>query len=529
MGFMGGMRSSWGMVPEPRGEFNHFGQNAVLGCVTGCRNTVALSLVDTMDCLREFALAAVEPSRIDQVLEALRGLLGERCQTSPELLQEHAIDVSRHEPAAPDGVVFPRDNDEVSEVARICSRFRVPMIPYGTATGVEGGVIASHGGISIDLGTMNQVLRTSVPDADATVQAGVTRMQLNQVLKDQQSGLYFPVDPGADASLGGMAATRASGSAAVRYGTMRENVLALTVVLADGTVVRTGSRARKSSAGYDLTRLLVGSEGTLGIITELTLRLHPVPAAISSAVCHFADIKSAVDTAISILGEGIPVARMELLDQALIAAVNQYSGLRYDLAPTLCLEFHGTQSHVAEQAQQAEAIAVTHGGQAFQWATDTQQREELWQARYDAYYACLALRPHSVAYVTDVCVPISQLADCIADTQQALESVTIPAPLFGHVGDGNFHVVLIVDPGNAQELAMASQLNTWLIKRSLAAGGTCTGEHGIGMGKQASLVDELGDSVGVMHRIKQALDPDNLMNPGKVLQLTPRTSLTVEN
>jgi D-lactate dehydrogenase (cytochrome) len=474
-------------------------------------------------------LATPEELRIDQALAALRSTLDGRCDTSPLVLQEHAIDVSRHTPAAPDGVVFPQDEDEVVEIARICSRFQVPMIPYGTATGVEGGVVASHGGISIDLRHMNEVLRISCPDADVTVQPGVTRLQLNQVLQDQETGLHFPVDPGADASLGGMAATCASGSAAVRYGTMRENVLGLTAVLADGSLVRTGSRARKSAAGYDLTRLLVGSEGTLGIITELTLRLHPIPAAISSAICHFQDIKSAVDTAIELLGQGIPVARMELLDETLIAAVNQYSGLQYELAPTLCLEFHGSTSHVAEQAEQAEQIAGRHGGLGFQWATDVAQRERLWQARYDAYYACLALRKDAVAYVTDVCVPISQLAQCIADTQQALESVSVPAPLFGHVGDGNFHVVLVVDPGSQQELAMARQLNSWLIQRALEAGGTCTGEHGIGLGKQSSLVDECGNSVEMMHRIKQALDPDNLMNPGKVLQMAPPTSLTAEN
>ena len=469
----------------------------------------------------EVALSAEQELSVGKALAALSDLLRDRCATSPGVRQEHAGDVSRHPPAAPDGVVFPQTEDEVVEIARICSAHQVPMIPYGTATGVEGGVIACHGGISIDLRGMNRVLRVSQPDADVTVEAGVTRQQLNQVLQEEETGLYFPVDPGADASLGGMAATRASGSAAVRYGTMRENVMGLTAVLADGSLVRTGSRARKSSAGYDLTRLLVGSEGTLGIITALTLRLYPIPAAISAAICQFQDIESAVETAIEVLGRGIPVARMELLDETLIDAVNRYSGRQYDPKPTLCFEFHGTAAHVTEQAEQADQIAGQHGGQDFQWATDAKQREQLWQARYDAYYACLALRKGAVAYVTDVCVPVSQLAACIADTRRALESVTVPAPLFGHVGDGNFHVVLIVDPDNQQELVVARKLNAWLIERALSAGGTCTGEHGIGLGKQAALIQEFGSTVDMMHRIKQALDPQNLMNPGKVLRLAP--------
>ena len=456
---------------------------------------------------------------LSRALAALGHLLQDRCATTREVLEDHAIDVSRHAPAAPDGVVFPRSEDEVVEIAKICSEYRVPMIPYGTATGVEGGIIASHGGISIDLCQMNQVLRISQPDADVTVQAGVTRYQLNRALQEEETGLYFPVDPGADASLGGMAATSASGSSAVRYGTMRENVLSLTAVLADGSLVRTGTRARKSSAGYDLTRLLVGSEGTLGIITELTLRLHPLPVAISAAICHFQSIEAAVETAIEVLAQGIPVARMELLDEVLIDAVNRYSALQYDQQPTLCFEFHGTEAHVREQAEQAEQIASRQGGQGFQWATDSQQREQLWQARYDAYYACLALRDDAVAYVTDVCVPVSELAACIADTKRALESVTVPAPLFGHVGDGNFHVVLIVDPDSQPELTAAQELNAWLVQRSLQAGGTCTGEHGIGLGKQTSLIDEFGSTVEMMQRIKMALDPQQLMNPGKVLRL----------
>jgi D-lactate dehydrogenase (cytochrome) len=470
----------------------------------------------------EIVLSAEHESPVGQALAALGSLLQDRCVTSAEVCQDHAIDVSRHAPAAPDGVVFPQNESEVVEIARICSQYQVPMIPYGTATGVEGGVIASHGGISIDLMRMNQVLRIGKTDADVTLQPGVTRNQLNQVLQQQETGLYFPVDPGADASLGGMAATSASGSAAVRYGTMRDNVLGLKAVLADGSLVRTGSRARKSSAGYDLTRLLVGSEGTLGIITELTLRLYPIPVAMSAAICQFPTIASAVAAAITLLGTGIPVARMELLDETLIDAVNEYSGLQYDRSPTLCFEFHGTEAHVKEQAEQAEQIAAAHQGRGFQWATEAGQREQLWQARYDAYYACLALRENAVAYVTDVCVPVSELATCISDTQRALESVTVPAPLFGHVGDGNFHVVLIVDPDSSEELAMAQQLNQWLIERTLAAGGTCTGEHGIGLGKQDSLVDEFGSAVEMMGRIKQALDPHNLMNPGKVLQLATR-------
>jgi D-lactate dehydrogenase (cytochrome) len=347
----------------------------------------------------------------------------------------------------------------------------------------------------------------------------VTRQQLNRHLAETGSGLYFPVDPGADASLGGMAATCASGSAAVRYGTMRDNVLALTVVLADGRIVRTGTRARKSSAGYDLTRLFVGSEGTLGVITEVTLRLAHRPAAVSAAVCHFPDVRSAVDAVIEVMRDGIPLARIELLDEVQMGAVNRYSSLDYDEAPTLFFEFHGSPAGVVEQAEAVGAIVSRRGGGAFRWATDEAQRGRLWQARHDAYYAALALRPGGAGYVTDVCVPVSQLADCIGRAKAHLAATEIPAPLFGHVGDGNFHVVFSIDPDNPAELAEVAAISRRITADALAAGGTCTGEHGIGLGKLCELEQEQGEAIEVMRAIKRALDPANMMNPGKVLQM----------
>jgi D-lactate dehydrogenase (cytochrome) len=364
---------------------------------------------------------------------------------------------------------------------------------------------------------MNRILEVNEADLDCRVQPGVTRKQLNEYLRD--TGLFFPIDPGADASLGGMAATRASGTNAVRYGTMRETVLGLTVVLADGRVIRTGGRARKSAAGYDLTRLMVGSEGTLGVITELRLRLFGIPEAISAAVCSFATLGGAVDTVITTIQMGIPVARIELLDEVQMDAINRYSKLDYPVQPTLFLEFHGSAASAAEQAETVQAIAAENGGGDFRWTGRTEERNKLWQARHDAAYACLALRPGAKAWATDVCVPISRLAECILETKSDIEGSPLIAPLVGHVGDGNFHLVFLIDPDEPDELAEAERLNERLVLRALAMGGTCTGEHGIGCGKIDFLVAEHGEAVSVMRQIKQALDPDNIMNPGKMLRV----------
>lgn len=460
---------------------------------------------------------SAEPAALTKVFEALSLELGDRLTTAQEPRSEHARDACHHAPKAPDAVVFPENNEEVSRVVEICSDAGVPIIPFGTGTGVEGGVVAVHGGICVDLRRLNRVLRVSVEDMDATVQAGVTRMHLNQHLDTLKSGLVFPVDPGADASLGGMAATCASGSSAVRYGTMRDNVLGLTAVLADGRIVHCGGRARKSSSGYDLTRLLVGSEGTLGVITEVTLKLAHVPAAISAAVCAFADIESAVNSVIETLQAGVPMARIELLDEIQMGAVNGYSNLSYKEAPTLFFEFHGSDLSVREQAKTVAEITGRHGGEQFQWATEKKERDRLWKARYDGYYAALALREGAVGYVTDVCVPISEMAECIRATKTELETTRIPAPLFGHVGDGNFHVVFAIEPDNSKELEEVQSLNERIVAHALARGGTASGEHGIGIGKLQALHDEHGEAVEVMRTIKRALDPKNILNPGKVL------------
>jgi D-lactate dehydrogenase (cytochrome) len=452
-----------------------------------------------------------------RVVGKLRSLLGERCSSAPSDCGRHATDVSHHPPQPPDCVVFPSSTEDVVKIVRLCHEHRMPMIPFGTGTAVEGGVVAVHGGVCIDMSRMNQILRFSPEDMDVTVQAGVTRLQLNEYLDASDSSLQFPIDPGADCTLGGMAATRASGTAAVRYGTMRDRVLALTVVLANGETLHVGTRARKSSAGYDLTHLFVGSEGTLGIITEVTLRLVRKPDAISAAVCPFPSIDAAVQAVIAVLSAGIPMARMELLDEVQMAAVNRYSGLSYRESPTLFLEFHGSEQAVVEQTAAAREIIRHFTSEAFQWATDEADRRRLWQARHDGYYAALALRPGGVGYVTDVCVPISNLAECLRRTRQTLSSTQIPAPLFGHVGDGNFHVVFSIDPNSAEELAEVQRLSDEIVNHALQLCGTCTGEHGIGLGKRAALRREFGPAVEAMRSIKSALDPLGLMNPGKVL------------
>jgi D-lactate dehydrogenase (cytochrome) len=449
-------------------------------------------------------------------IDALKELLGTRASEAASVREHHSHGESYHAPAAPDVVCFPSSTDEVAAILKISAAFGVPVVPFGAGTSLEGHVHAVRGGISIDLRELNRVVRISAEDLDATVEAGVTRLQLGRALRS--TGLMFPIDPGADATIGGMAATRASGTTAVRYGTMRENVLGLTVVLADGTVIGTGTRARKSSAGYDLTRLFVGSEGTLGVITEVTLRLHPVPEAVSAAVCAFETMQGAVDTVIATIQSGVPVARIELVDEIQMDAINRYAKTAYACAPTLFFEFHSdSEDHVGEQAATVEALAADRGGHGFAWATKLEDREQLWKARHDAFYAALALRRGSRGWTTDVCVPISRLADCVVETKRDNEGAPFPICLVGHAGDGNFHLVYVLDPSSETELDAARALNDRLVERALAMGGTCSGEHGIGYGKMKFLEAEHGHGLEVMRRIKQALDPDNRMNPGKII------------
>jgi D-lactate dehydrogenase (cytochrome) len=451
-----------------------------------------------------------------ELFNQLTRRFGARFSVAEAVRLHHGRDESSHPPALPDGVVFVESTEEVAEVLRLCHKFRMPVIAYGTGTSLEGHLLATQGGISVDLSALNRVLAVRPEDLDATVQACVTRKQLNAALRD--TGLFFPIDPGADASLGGMAATRASGTNAVRYGTMRENVLAMTVVLADGRIIRTGGRARKSSAGYDLTRLFVGSEGTLGIITELTVRLYPVPEAISAAVCTFPTIADAVNAVIQTIQLGIPVARIELLDALALKAINRHSKTTLQEAPTLFFEFHGSPAGVEEQARTVQEITATHAGQGFQWATRPEDRSRLWQARHDAYYACLGLRPGARSLTTDVCVPISRLADCIGETLADLQASGLTAPLVGHVGDGNFHLLLLADPDDPADMERAKQFSNRLVERAVNMDGTCTGEHGIGLGKRDYLAREHGDAaIEVMRAIKSVLDPENLLNPGKIL------------
>ena len=447
---------------------------------------------------------------------ALKDLLGSRASDALAIRDHHSHGESYHLHASPDIVCFPKTTAEVAAIVRIAAAAGLPIVPFGAGTSLEGHVNAIHGGVTIDVREMNAVVRVSVDDLDATVEAGVTRLQLQKALKN--TGLTFPIDPGADATLGGMAATRASGTTAVRYGTMRENVLGLTVVLADGSVIKTGTRARKSAAGYDLTRLFVGSEGTLGVITEVTLRLHPLPEAVSAAVCSFASMQGAVETVIATIQVGVPVARIELLDETQMEAVNRYSKTSYTVAPTLFFEFHSDSArHVADQAETVQALAAERGGQGFQWATQLEDRERLWQARHDALYAALALRPGARAWTTDVCVPISRLAECILDTKADNAGAAFPIALVGHAGDGNFHLIYVLDPNNAAELESARRLNERMVLRALAMGGTCTGEHGVGYGKMKFLEAEHGPALEIMRTLKRALDPNNRMNPGKMV------------
>jgi D-lactate dehydrogenase (cytochrome) len=458
-----------------------------------------------------------DQDRLGEVISALRALLGDRLQTGSAVRDAHGHDESWHETHAPDAVAFATTTAEVAEIVRTCAASRVPVIAFGTGTSLEGQVSAVNGGISVDLSLMNDVLKVNTEDLDCRVEAGVTRKQLNTYLRD--TGLFFPIDPGADASLGGMAATRASGTNAVRYGTMRESVLSVTAVLATGEIIKTGGRARKSAAGYDLTRLLVGSEGTLGIITELTLRLQGIPEAIAGGICPFASLDGAIDAVIETIQTGLPVARIEVLDEVQVAACNAYSNLSLPTSPMLFLEFHGTSAGVEEQSTRFAAIAGDHGGGEFSWTTDTEERTRLWEARHSAYYASLALEPGKKGMTTDVCVPISNLARCLRETKADIEASFLTAPIVGHVGDGNFHTIMLIDPDNLRDMAEARLLHDRMVRRALALEGTCTGEHGIGLGKMEFLEEEIGQGVDMMRTIKRALDPHNILNPGKIVSL----------
>ena len=445
----------------------------------------------------------------------LREVCGERVSTLPAIREQHGRDESYHAGHPPDVVVQPQSTEEVSALLRLCSVHRVPVVPYGAGTSLEGHVAALHGGVCIDVGLMNRVLALHEADLDAVVQPGVTREALNRELR--HAGLFFAVDPGANASLGGMAATRASGTNAVRYGTMRENVLALEVVLASGEVMRTGTRARKSATGYDLTRLVVGSEGTLGVITALTVRLHGIPESTSAAVVPFDTVEGAIRAVIEVMQLGIPLSRIEFLDELQIEATNRYSKRDDPVRPTLFLEFAGMPQSVAEQVQAVRAICEQHGAAAFRWASDEAERARLWEARHKAAYAAMAMRPGARAWATDVCVPISRLAECIAGARADAAQAPFPTLVVGHVGDGNFHVPMLVDGDSAAEVAAAKQLNEQVVRRAQALDGTCSGEHGIGMGKREFLEAEHGPvALGVMRAIKRTLDPLGIMNPGKM-------------
>jgi D-lactate dehydrogenase (cytochrome) len=461
------------------------------------------------------AIETVHQSAIESALVELNAFLGDRVTAAEALRQHHSHGESSHPPALPDLVCFPLSTDEVSQIVKVSARYRLAVVPFGAGTSLEGHVHALRGGICLDMRQMNRVLRVGVEDLDVTVEAGISRLQLMKALEN--TGLTFSVDPGADATIGGMASTRASGTMAVRYGTMRENVLGLTVVLADGRVIHTGSRARKSSAGYDLTRLFVGAEGTLGVMTEVTLRLHSLPEAVGVAICAFATVEGAVQTVIEAVQLGLSVARVEFMDDRQVDAVNHYSKLDLAVKPTLLFEFHGmSQASLEETARMADQLSAEHGGLGFKWQTTQAGRERLWKARHDVYYASRALRPGSDALTTDVCVPISRLAECIVATRADLDGLSFPATIVGHVGDGNFHVLCMLAPEQAAE---ADDFAARLVERALAMGGTCTGEHGVGYGKKKYLEAEHGDALEVMRTLKRALDPENRMNPGKIVDL----------
>lgn len=454
-------------------------------------------------------------SGIKTVMDVLKQQFGDRFQTSASVREQHGHTTTWIANQMPDAVVFAKSTEEVSDIVKACAAHKVPVIAFGTGTSLEGHVNAAAGGISIDLSQMNKIIQVHSEDLDCVIQPGVTREDLNTHLRDQ--GLFFPIDPGANASLGGMAATRASGTNAVRYGTMKDNVLALEAVMADGRIIRTAQRAKKSSAGYDLTRLLVGSEGTLGIITEITLKLQGIPEAISSARCSFPSVDAACQTVMQVIQFGIPVARIELLDTLQVQACNAYSGLDLPETPLLLLEFHGSDAGVVEQAETFGAIAEEFGGTGYTATTSTEERNALWKARHNAYWASLGLRPGAKGISTDVCVPISRLAEIVVAAQERLEELGFLAPIVGHVGDGNFHSLVLVDENSPEEMAKAEGYVSWLAETAISMDGTCTGEHGIGQGKMPYLVKELGEATDVMIAIKRALDPDNILNPGKIV------------
>ena len=452
-----------------------------------------------------------------ELLNALREYFGDRLSTTQAMREHHGRDESSYDPMLPDAVVFAHSTAEVAKAVALCNQYKFPVIAYGTGTSLEGHILALQGGLSIDVSQMNQVVALNAEDLTVTVQPGVTRKQLNVEIKD--TGLFFPIDPGADASIGGMAATRASGTNAVRYGTMRENVLGLTVVTAQGKIVKTGTRAKKSSAGYDLTRLFVGSEGTLGIITEITLKIYPHPEAISAAVCSFTTIANAVDTVIQAIQIGVPLARVEFVDENGVRALNRHDKLTLPEKPLLLFEFHGSEQGVKEQAELVQQIADEHGAIGFEWATRPEDRSRLWQARHNAYFALLQLRPGSRAISTDCCVPISRLTDCLLETKADCDRENLIYGIVGHVGDGNFHVQMLVDPSDPTDVARAESVNERMVHRAIAMDGTCTGEHGIGLHKLDFLVHEAGEeAVDLMRTIKHALDPNNIFNPGKVIR-----------
>ncbi|MEO8936050.1 MAG: FAD-linked oxidase C-terminal domain-containing protein [Burkholderiaceae bacterium] len=452
------------------------------------------------------------------VVQALTAAFGARFSMTEAIRLHHGRDESAFDPMLPDAVVFAHSTEEVATIVALCSRYEVPVIPYGTGSSLEGHLLAIRGGISLDVSEMNKVVAINAEDLTATVQAGVTRKQLNVEIKD--TGLFFPIDPGADASLGGMAATRASGTNAVRYGTMRENVVSLTVVTADGKIVRTARRARKSSAGYDLTRIFVGSEGTLGIITEVTVKLYPLPEAISAAVCNFPTVDDAVRCVIQTIQMGVPIARVEFLDAAFVKAVNIHSKLTLKESPLLLFEFHGSEASVKEQAELVQEIASDHHGMEFTWATHPEDRSKLWSARHNAYFAGLQVKPGTRAITTDVCVPISKLADSINTTVADCEKSSLPSLILGHVGDGNYHVMLLIDPDKPEEFAEAERINHALVSRAIQMDGTCTGEHGVGLHKMPFLIEEHGeDALDLMRALKRAFDPNNIMNPGKIVAI----------
>src|SRR5690242_4330900 len=462
---------------------------------------------------------ARDASAIEAAIGALAAQFGNRLVTSAAVREQHANTTTWVANEPPDAVVFPQTTEDVQQIVRICAAHRVPVIAFGTGTSLEGQINAPQGGVCIDVRDMNRVLAVHAEDLDCVIEPGITRKQLNEQLRDQ--GLFFPIDPGADASLGGMAATRASGTNAVRYGTMKDNVLALKAVMANGEVIKTAQRAKKSAAGYDLTRLFVGSEGTFGVITELTLRLSGIPEAIASGVCPFPSVEAACKATIATIQTGIPVARIELLDDVQVKACNAYSKLSLPEQPMLFLEFHGSQASVAEQSEQFGEIAREHGGGPFDWATKPEDRTRLWQARHDAYWAARGLRTGAQAVATDVCVPISRLADCLVATQADIAASRLLAPILGHVGDGNFHLTLLVDLDDGDEVKRAEGLCQRLVERALAMEGTCTGEHGVGQGKMKYLAPEHGEqALAVMRALKQALDPQNIMNPGKIVVLS---------